>query len=144
MTEKRYEVELTSRVEEVRRVEELVKKMAAENGFEPLFVYDVMLVVTEATNNAILHGNKLDASKRAFLKCRIEGDNLFVEVRDEGSGFKPEEVPNPLAEENLLKSSGRGVFLIKQMAQDVRYVFSGTGTTLTFRVAVVREPDSST
>jgi serine/threonine-protein kinase RsbW len=93
-----------------------------------------MLVITEATNNAILHGNKLDGSKLAWLRCQICGDELRVEVQDEGEGFDPTTLPNPLDEENLLKPSGRGVFLIKQLAEDVRYEFSDKGTIVRFRI----------
>lgn len=131
---KTYELRLKSDIEEVRKVERFVKKMAAEQGFAQSRLHDVMLVITEATNNAVLHGNKLDASKRAWLRCTVCGSDLHVEVRDEGSGFDPDALPNPLDEENLLKPSGRGVFLIKQLAEDVRYEFSDKGTTVRFRI----------
>jgi hypothetical protein len=55
-------------------------------------------------------------------------------VQDEGEGFDPTALPNPLDEENLLKPSGRGVFLMKQLAEDVRYEFSEKGTTVRFRI----------
>lgn len=132
--DKTYELRLKSDIEEVRKVEWFVKKIAAEQGFAESRLHDVMLVITEATNNAVLHGNKLDASKRAWLRCKVCGSELHVEVHDEGSGFDPDALPNPLDEENLLKPSGRGVFLIKQLAEDVRYEFSDKGTTVRFRI----------
>ncbi|RFM23941.1 MAG: ATP-binding protein [Candidatus Thermochlorobacter aerophilum] len=131
---KTYELKLKSHIGEVRRVERFVKKMAAEQGFAESRLHDIMLVITEATNNAILHGNKLDGSKLAWLRCQICGDELCVEVQDEGEGFDPTTLPNPLDEENLLKPSGRGVFLIKQLAEDVRYEFSDKGTIVRFRI----------
>jgi len=76
----------------------------------------------------------LDGSKLAWLRCQICGDELRVEVQDEGEGFDPTTLPNPLDEENLLKPSGRGVFLIKQLAEDVRYEFSDKGTIVRFRI----------
>ncbi|NTV44934.1 MAG: ATP-binding protein [Chlorobiales bacterium] len=134
-----YEMVLQSTLTEVRRVEEMIKKMAEEYSFSETFIYDLMLIVTEATNNAVIHGNKLDESKTAYLKCEIDKkkgrDVLFIEVHDEGTGFNPETLPDPLAEENLLKPSGRGVFLMKQFA-NVQYQFSKTGTIVRMSIDV--------
>ncbi len=132
----RYELILESDLNEVRRVEGFVKTISQDHHFEKNFVHDVMLLITEATNNAIVHGNKFDKTKHATLLCTIEGDYLTIEVSDEGSGFNPEEIPNPLAPENLLKPSGRGVFLIKNFAEQVDYTFSPNGTTLKIRLAI--------
>lgn len=133
MTANVYEMILQSTLNEVRRVEDMIKKIAEEHSFSETFLYDLMLVITEATNNAVIHGNKLDMSKTAYLKCQVskqdDRDVIFVEVHDQGEGFNPEELPDPLAAENLLKPSGRGVFLMKQFA-DVQYHFSQKGTVV--------------
>ncbi|MDX2127448.1 MAG: ATP-binding protein [Chloroherpetonaceae bacterium] len=133
-----YELKLESNPQEVHRVEALIKQISAEHHFSQAFLYDVMLLVTEATNNAILHGNKCNPTKNAFLKCLIKDDELFIEVKDEGSGFDPNNLPDPLAEENLLKPSGRGVFLMRQFSQEVNYSFSESGTTLKIKVPIQR------
>lgn len=139
MTESIYEMILQSTLAEVRRVEELIKKIAEEHAFSETFIYDLMLIVTEATNNAVIHGNKLDESKTAYLKCQMEKkkdrDVLFIEVHDQGEGFNPDTLPDPLAEENLLKPSGRGVFLMKQFA-NVQYKFSKKGTIVRMSIDV--------
>ncbi len=132
----RYELILESDLNEVRRVEGFVKRMCREHRFEKNFVHDVMLLITEATNNAIIHGNKFDKSKHATLLCTIENGYLTIEVSDEGEGFNPYTLPNPLDPENLLKPSGRGVFLIKNFAENVEYDFSPQGTTLKMRIAI--------
>ncbi len=134
--QKRYELILESDLNEVRRVEGFVKTICQEHHFEKNFVHDVMLLITEATNNAIMHGNKFDKTKRARLLCMIENGYLTIEVSDEGEGFNPHALPNPLDPENLLKPSGRGVFLIKNFAENVEYDFSSQGTTLKMRVAI--------
>lgn len=134
----RYELVLESDLSEVRRVEGFVKKMCQEHRFAKDFAQDLMLVITEATNNAIIHGNKFDKAKRATLFCSIENEEVLIEVRDEGVGFDPAELPNPLAEENLLKPSGRGVFLMRRFAKHIEYVFSPTGTTLKIRLPIRR------
>ncbi len=132
----RYELILESDLSEVRRVESFVKTICKKHRFEKNFVHDVMLLITEATNNAIMHGNKFDKAKHARLLCTIEDGYLNIEVSDEGSGFNPNTLPNPLDPENLLKSSGRGVFLIKNFAEQVNYAFSEKGTTLKMRIAI--------
>lgn len=132
----RYELILESDLKEVRRVEGFVKTMCQDHHFEKNFMHDVMLLITEATNNAIMHGNKFDKTKHATLLCTIEGGYLNIEVSDEGCGFNPDEIPNPLDPENLLKPSGRGIFLIKNFAKQVDYAFSPSGTTLKIRVAI--------
>lgn len=132
----RYELILESDLSEIRRVEDFVKTMSQEHHFEKNFVHDVMLLITEATNNAIMHGNQFDKTKHTTLLCTIEGGYLTIEVADEGSGFNPNTLPNPLAPENLHKPSGRGVFLIKNFAEQVAYTFSPNGTTLKLRVAI--------
>jgi serine/threonine-protein kinase RsbW len=132
----RYELILESDLNEIRRVEGFVKTICQDHHFEKNFVHDVMLLITEATNNAIMHGNKFDKTKRARLLCIIENGYLTIEVSDEGEGFNPQTLPNPLDPENLLKPSGRGVFLIKNFAENVEYDFSSQGTTLKMRVAI--------
>lgn len=136
----RYELILESDLNEVRRVEDFVKTMCQDHHFDKGFVHDVMLLITEATNNAIMHGNKFDKTKRATLLCTIEDGYLTIQVTDEGAGFNPNSLPNPLAPENLIKPSGRGVFLIKNFAESVEYDFSPRGTTLKIRLAIRHSP----
>ncbi|KAK3582539.1 hypothetical protein CHS0354_024089 [Potamilus streckersoni] len=93
-------------------------------------IYDLHLVMVEAVTNAIVHGNKLDGEKSVHVTCRITEDGLLLEVEDQGNGFDPTVIPSPLDAENLLKVTGRGIFLMKQIAQNVSYRFSTHGTAL--------------
>lgn len=131
-----YKLVLESDLKEIRRIEDFVKTMCREHHFDTHFSHDVMLLITEATNNAIIHGNKFDKTKHATLLCTIDGDYLNIEVSDEGQGFNPNAIPNPLDPENLLKPSGRGIFLIKNFADHVEYAFSSSGTTVKMRIAI--------
>ncbi len=136
-----YELKIDSKVEEIRRVEQFIKDIGEVHQFPETFLYNVMLVVTEATNNAVIHGNEQDETKSAYLKCTVQKHSakelLMIEVTDQGSGFNMELLPNPLAEENLLKPSGRGVFLMKQFA-NVDYNFSESGTTVRMTLTINR------
>jgi serine/threonine-protein kinase RsbW len=93
-----------------------------------------MLTVSEAATNGILHGNKLDESKTVELSAYKEDEKLIFETKDQGDGFNPDDVPDPLAEENLLKTSGRGVFLMEEYADSVEYSEGGTKLKLVFNL----------
>src|SRR5436305_5023250 len=83
----------------------------------------VSVAIRESVINAIKHGNRNDATKHVFvdLETAAQGDpELIIRVRDEGEGFDPEEVADPLAQENLLKASGRGIFLIRSFMDSVQ------------------------
>lgn len=93
----------------------------------------LMLVLSEALTNAILHGNKLDSEKLARVKVWTENnEKLCVKVEDEGSGFDPDKLPDPLKEDNLLKPSGRGVYLMREYADSVAYNDRGNILLISF------------
>jgi serine/threonine-protein kinase RsbW len=81
--------------------------------------------------NAILHGNAYDPNKRVNLTFEQNGREMIVTISDEGHGFIPEEVPDPLAPENLLKQSGRGIFLMRAFMDEVRFRKLEPGTEIT-------------
>ena len=128
------ELILKSEYEEVERVETLLNELQSELGFDDEFYAKLMLTVSEAATNSIVHGNQLDLSKKVVLTANSDGKTLIFTSKDEGNGFVPEEVPDPLAEENLLKPSGRGVFLMKEYAEDVEYQENGTKLILSFKL----------
>lgn len=125
-----------STYEEVEKVEAFLNKLQHELKFDNEFYAKLMLVVSEAVTNGIVHGNKLDKEKSVVLKAFLDKKNnsLIFESKDEGAGFKPELVPDPLAEENLLKASGRGVYLMKEYADEVDYLENGTLLKLQFNL----------
>lgn len=124
--------ELSSTYEELERVEHLLNELQEQLGFDDEFYARLMLTVSEASTNAVVHGNKLDPSKKATITAEADEKVLTIITTDEGSGFVPEEVPNPLAEENLLKTSGRGVFLMQEYADETEYKNDGRTLVLKF------------
>jgi len=87
----------------------------------------VELALREAVSNAILHGNRLDAHKLVHVRCCCEGaKGVFIVVRDQGHGFDPDAVPNPLAVENLEAENGRGIHLMKLAMDEVSFERGGT------------------
>jgi serine/threonine-protein kinase RsbW len=87
-----------------------------------------MVSITEAVNNAILHGNKSSPSKRVRVTCEILPGWLLVMINDEGRGFRPEKIGNPLAKENLLRETGRGIFLMRTLMDKVEFDVGKGGT----------------
>ncbi|WP_235932945.1 ATP-binding protein [Acidiluteibacter ferrifornacis] len=93
---------------------------------------NVLIAVTEAVNNAIIHGNKNDESKEVTLNYYTEKKSLVFQIKDEGNGFDYENLPDPTDPVNIEKLHGRGVFLMKNLADDVAFEENGKSVTLSF------------
>lgn len=94
--------------------------------------YRVVLLLTEAVTNAIEHGNENDISKMVIIDLQVEKKQILVQVEDEGQGFDPSAISNPVATENLLNDGGRGIFFIEEMADAVTYEQGGRRVCITF------------
>jgi serine/threonine-protein kinase RsbW len=92
------------------------------------------VATTEAVNNAILHGNKSNPKKLVHISCELVGHALKVIVRDHGHGFDPDHLANPLADENLMKENGRGIFLIRSLVDEVDFRLSKGGTAVIMKL----------
>ncbi|MBG0858567.1 MAG: ATP-binding protein, partial [Bacteroidales bacterium] len=96
--------------------------------------YGKILVSTlEAVNNAIVHGNKSDLNKLVKIDITFRNNMLKVTVTDEGRGFKPAEVPDPTKPENIENITGRGVFLMSNLADSIKFNKKGNSVTMTFQ-----------
>jgi serine/threonine-protein kinase RsbW len=111
---------LESALESVDQAEEEVVRFATEAGFGEEDLQKVGMAVRECLVNAVLHGNQYDPDKRAGVRVEIQNGGLVITVTDEGAGFEMNEVPDPLAQENLLRHSGRGLFLIRAFMDDLQ------------------------
>jgi len=109
----RIEVTLETLLESVDLAEDISTRVAASVGFDEEQGYRIGMSVREAVINAYQYGNNQDRSRRIFLVIELNPEEMIIRIRDQGPGFKLEDVPDPLAEENLLRTSGRGLFLIK-------------------------------
>jgi len=109
---------LDSTLESVDSAEELVLKVAREAGFPEEELHKISMAVRETVVNAVVHGNRYSAHKKVHLSACLDQDRLLVTVADEGSGFDPDSLPDPLAEENLLHQSGRGLLLVRAFVDE--------------------------
>jgi serine/threonine-protein kinase RsbW len=121
---------MESTLESVNKAEETADRIAAQAGIDEDTRSGISMAVREAMINAVLHGNAYDANKRVNLTLEHKGQELIVTITDEGTGFVPEEVPDPLAPENLLKGSGRGIFLMRAFMDEVRFRKLNPGTEI--------------
>lgn len=110
---KKIEVTLETRLESVDLAENITLGVAGAAGFGEDDCHRIGMSVREGVINAFQYGNLKDQRKKIKLILELEEEKLVIHVRDEGSGFDPSAVPNPLAEENLLQTSGRGIFLMR-------------------------------
>ena len=115
-------LDFTSAFEMLDFVELVGTRMCRDIGLDEDATHWVSVAIRESVINAIKHGNRQDTGKRVFVDLEIVADaipELVIRVRDEGEGFDPDAVANPLAPENLLKGSGRGIFLIRTFMDEV-------------------------
>ena len=112
------ETVMESTLESVDAAEALVLKVAEESGFEEEELHKIGMAVREAMVNAVVHGNRYNLKKKVHLSIAFEAEQLAVKIVDEGEGFDAKDLPDPLAEENLLRQSGRGLLLIRAFVDE--------------------------
>jgi serine/threonine-protein kinase RsbW len=131
MTAMRVSYTYDSTLESVNQAETLATHLATRAGFDEEDVSRISIAVREAAVNAVLHGNAYDINKKFTVSFENSGDKLAIRVVDEGPGLDPNTLPDPLAPENLLKQSGRGIFLIRAFMDEVRIRSLQPGTEVT-------------
>ena len=113
-----FDVLLASNLESVDEAEELILDIAKEAGFPEDELHKISMAVRETVVNAVVHGNRYNAHKKVHLSASLEEGRLTVTVGDEGDGFDLASVPDPLADENLLHQSGRGLLLVRAFVDE--------------------------
>jgi serine/threonine-protein kinase RsbW len=132
---------LSSTMESVSEVEAAADKLAEEAGLDEDQRFHVSMAVREAAVNAVLHGNEYDPAKQISVSLENTGSALVFTIADQGKGLEPDSLPDPLAPENLLRGTGRGIFLIRSFMDEVhfRQLHPGTELTLVKRLASAGE-----
>jgi serine/threonine-protein kinase RsbW len=129
-------------MESVGEVEAAAEKLASEAGLDEDECFRVTMAVREAAVNAVLHGNEYDPAKQITASFENTGTDLIFKVCDQGKGVDPDALPDPLAPENLLRGTGRGIFLIRSFMDEVhfRQLHPGTELTLVKHLTPAQEP----
>lgn len=123
-----------SKADNIVIAEKLVDDVCKRFSVDEDFYGNILIAVTEAVNNAINHGNRQNPEKKVHLSFVERADRLSFSVQDEGDGFDPSALPDPTDPENLEKISGRGVFLMKHLADEVEFSENGTRVEMIFKV----------
>ena len=110
---------IPSDLNEARRLQELIEKQLQQCHYEDKEIFGIRLALEEAIVNAIKHGNQMDRGKKVHVRFRVLPDRFDVGVTDEGPGYDPGDVPDPLADENLERPTGRGLFLMQHYMTEV-------------------------
>jgi len=125
--QKHLEVVLDTQVESVNLAEEMCLRVAEAAGFDEEMCYRIGMSVREGVINAFHYGNQERPDKKIHLAMDIDDEKFTIRVMDEGKGFKLKDVPDPLAEENILSTSGRGIFLMRAFMDEFDVVSGRTG-----------------
>jgi serine/threonine-protein kinase RsbW len=123
------ELTLPSRIEAVNEAATAIAGILDRSGASEEIAFAVDMAIREAVTNAVLHGNKQDQAKVVRITARNSPDRLEISIHDEGAGFNPGDVPDPTAVENILKSSGRGIFFMSNFMDDVEWLIRPEGGT---------------
>ncbi|MGD0096573.1 MAG: ATP-binding protein [Terracidiphilus sp.] len=121
---------LKSTMESVAEVETAAEKLAVEAGLDEDDCFHIAMAAREAAVNAVLHGNEYDPAKQMTASFENTGAALVITVADQGKGLDPETLPDPLAPENLLRGTGRGIFIIRSFMDEVHFRQLHPGTEL--------------
>jgi serine/threonine-protein kinase RsbW len=127
-------IQIPSIIENIRIVESFIDNSREKFQIEDDIYGNIMVAVTESVNNAIRHGNKFDKDKNVYLSLFVEPNQLRFEIEDEGSGFDPNSLSDPTAPENLENPGGRGIFLMRNLCDDVNFSNDGRTVSLTFNI----------
>ena len=129
-----FTLQLPSKTESIAQLEQLIEQIADKYHVAEDTFANMMTCLNEATINAIIHGNKLDETKKVIINAEVEPKRIIWTVTDEGSGFDYANLADPTSPENLENLTGRGVFIIKHLADQCIFNASGNTIELHFKI----------
>lgn len=125
---------IKSKIDNLREVEKAIDEISSEFNFKEEKYGNILIAALEAANNAILHGNKLDDQKDVIITFKVEDETFKIRVEDQGPGFNYEDTPDPTAPENIENVSGRGIFLMEKLSDEISFEREGSIVELTFKL----------
>lgn len=125
---------LDSNPENVKEIQPYVDQIVQKYQIGSDLYGNILISLTEAITNAIVHGNQADQNKKVFVHSKFDQNLIRVQVQDEGEGFNYEEVPDPTDPMNILELNGRGVFLMHQLSDGVTYSNNGSTVEIKFKL----------
>ncbi|HEY5534172.1 MAG TPA: ATP-binding protein [Ignavibacteria bacterium] len=126
---KEYNLNIKQR-SEISIVEDILHKINKEFLLGEEKFVNLLIAVTEAVINAVVHGNKNNPGKQVYLNLQYDDKEITVKIKDEGEGFDPKKIPDPTSNENLFKESGRGIFIIRSLVDKFEFKTDKSGSEL--------------
>lgn len=126
-------IRIESDISNLRIVEKLIDEITGELGISKDCYGKILVSAMEGVNNAIRHGNKSMPEKFVDIEIQYRLNVLQIKISDEGSGFNPQQVPDPTVPENIESLNGRGVFLMSKLSDRIKYSSKGNTVTMTFK-----------
>ena len=126
-------ITIHSDISNISLVEKLIDELSQQYSFHSDVYGKLLLAVVEGVNNAIVHGNKLVSEKKVTISYEVESNRISFTIRDEGEGFDHTLLPDPTTPENIERTHGRGVFLMKHLADELAFSDKGNEVKLTFK-----------
>ena len=124
-------LKIPSDIKYIRRASSGILKWLHPRKLDDSTLFDIRLCVEEVVRNAITHGNNNDKGLKVLVSYWLEGDRLIIEIEDEGRGFDPGKVPDPTIEENIIKNSGRGFYIVRKLIDKMEFNDKGNKVRLT-------------
>lgn len=126
-------ITIHSDISNISLVEKLIDELSQQYSFHSDVYGKLLLAVVEGVNNAIVHGNKMVSEKKVTISYEVESNRISFTIRDEGEGFDHNLLPDPTTPENIERTHGRGVFLMKHLADELAFSDKGNQVKLTFK-----------
>ena len=136
MKKKKYKLEIPSSQDYLAKADSFLEQTLSDHGLDQSTIADLAISTTELINNAIVHGNRLDPDKIVTVVLEFFDDRLTVSIIDQGDGFSPENIPSPIADENLMKEAGRGIFIVRSLVDDLQIEAPPEGGT---RMVIIKK-----
>lgn len=127
------EINFPSKIENITLVEKFIDDISIEYKMGTEIYGNILVAIIEAVNNAILHGNKFDPRKNVKVIFRTDENSLIFRIFDQGPGFNPDVIPDPTTAENIENPHGRGIFLMRHLADEVNFYDKGREVELKFK-----------
>ncbi|HOT15181.1 MAG TPA: ATP-binding protein [Bacteroidales bacterium] len=127
-------IDISSKIENLRQVEKFVDEISSECKLNSELYGNLLIATLEGANNAIIHGNKLNEQLMVNINAKCENNILEISIKDQGKGFDYKNIPDPTAPENIENVSGRGVFLMTRLSDNIEFFNNGALVVLKFKI----------
>ena len=125
-----------SSLEYLTNIDDFIEGILRGYGTDESIIADIAISVSELVNNSVSHGNQASENKTVSVSIDRKGDDVSITIQDQGTGFDPDAISNPLDEANLLKDTGRGIFIVKSLMDKIEVKTTDGGTSITITKSI--------